>query len=577
MSARDARESRLRVVVPAAILAITAAIFLPALSFGFVCDDGDQIVSMQPRYVWSALPSYFTSDVWSYSFFVKTNYYRPGFLTWLLLNSRLFGLNTMLWHAAAIALHLTATLLLYFLARRITGDFAVAGAAALLFGVHPAHVEAVAWVSGATEPLFACLAISAILCQIRGWRAGALLLFGAALFTKETAIVLPFLLAACDWMFPGAAEANRKQQLRSAASTLVMCFLVLLVYVGMRLHALGSFAPLLRVWTPRMLIATAPSVLVFYLRQLLVPMEYSLFYPIAPIATFGWKATVEPLLILTAAAVALIWLARRSRTFAFAALLLVVPLLPVLNFRAFAFDDFQHDRYVYLPSAGLCLLIALAGARFIRLSMIRAVLLAGAAGALAYVTLESSSVWSDNLSLYSHAVEVAPNSTIASEYLGNEMLVEQRYTDALPLFQKALQQDDRMSVYENVALCYLGLEDYAQATAFLWRAIGMHPSAYAPHFYLGEVEKRQGRLAQAEAEFREAIRLRPQASPLLADYHGKLAQVLAMEENWTGALAEYQAELAENPDSEEARDSLRDLQQRLLNSAPDPQPPITQK
>ncbi len=211
---------RLKLLVPAVVLAITAAVYLPTLAFGFVCDDAEQIVTAQPHYTWSALPSYFTTDVWSYTAFVKSNYYRPGFLVWLLLDSRLFGLDTVLWHASVLALHLAATLLFYLLARRISADVAVAGAAALLFGLHPSHVEAVAWLSGSTETVFAVLALASILCHIRGWRAAALLLFAAALFSKETAIVLPLLLAACDWLFPVSPNTTSRQRLRTKAHTL---------------------------------------------------------------------------------------------------------------------------------------------------------------------------------------------------------------------------------------------------------------------------------------------------------------------------------------------------------------------
>lgn len=114
MSALRQLASRYPFALPVLVLVATAAAYAPALSYDFVLDDGEQIVQSQPRYTWSAVPSYFTTDIWSYTLFVKTNYYRPGFLLWLLLNSKLFGLNTALWHAAAIGLHLAATFLFFF-------------------------------------------------------------------------------------------------------------------------------------------------------------------------------------------------------------------------------------------------------------------------------------------------------------------------------------------------------------------------------------------------------------------------------------------------------------------------------
>src|SRR5438132_14122346 len=109
-------------IVPLTLLVVTAAVYLPTLHFEFVYDDVQQIVMDQPRLQWHALPGYFKSDVWSPISFFRTNYYRPVFLTWLLLNYLLFGLNTMLSHAGAIPCHLPATLLLTLVARRLCVD-----------------------------------------------------------------------------------------------------------------------------------------------------------------------------------------------------------------------------------------------------------------------------------------------------------------------------------------------------------------------------------------------------------------------------------------------------------------------
>src|SRR5262249_54024095 len=147
----------------------TAAVYVPTLWFEFVFDDTPQIVQSQANLTWSRVPVYFKTNVWHYLTPYPTNYYRPLFMTWLMLNYQALGTDTALWHVSVLSHHLLATLLFYFLARRLTENDAAAGAAALLFGVHPVHVEAVAWISGATEPLFAVLTFGTLLCYLR-WR-----------------------------------------------------------------------------------------------------------------------------------------------------------------------------------------------------------------------------------------------------------------------------------------------------------------------------------------------------------------------------------------------------------------------
>jgi tetratricopeptide (TPR) repeat protein len=543
-----------------------------------VSDDVGQIVQSQSRYTWSAVPGYFGSDVWNFIIPGKTDYYRPVFLLWMMLNSKLFGLNTELLHAAALGLHLAATLLLYFLALRLTGNALASGAAALLFGIHPAHIEVAAWLSGVTESLFAVLALGAILCQLRGRRAGALLLFAFAIFTKETAVVLPLLLAACDWLLPEDSAATRSQRLRKAVSTLAWCLGIGLIYMAARLHALGAFAPITRGWTPQRIASTIPSLLVFYLRQLLAPFEYSMFYPIYAVTHFSLRRTAEPLMLLAMAALALLLIGRRSKSLAFAALLFVVPIAPTLNLSAFLFDNFAHDRYVYLPSAGLCLLMAILAAGWMQSShvlhkdVLHPAVLGGvfvaAAVWLAYVNLQNSGVWTDDLSLFTHAVEVAPDNIMAREYLANALLRQQRYTDALPLFQEALlrgQPTDEATnqlLYVPIAICYIGLGQSDQAEGFLYRAISLDPAAHVPHFYLALIEESRGRWSEAEAHAREALRLRPAATPELSAYHGELGRILENEGNPQAALAEYRAQVREDPASAEARKHLEEIEQR---------------
>src|SRR6185437_7289710 len=253
------------------------------------------------------LPGYFTTDVWSYIIVNKSNYYRPIFLVWMMLNSKFFGLDTGLWHASAIALHLLAVALFYFLARKLSGSTIAAGIAALLFGVHPVHVEAVAWISGATESLFAVLGFGTLLCYLRSrdpstpdsakprWSVSAAVLYALCIFSKETAIVLPALIAAYELLFPRTAAEGLFKRLRGALAVISPLIAISALYVVARIHALGAFEPLARLWTRRMVVGTLPSVAWFYVQHLLLPWRYSIFYPIGPVTDFDFASFWGPL------------------------------------------------------------------------------------------------------------------------------------------------------------------------------------------------------------------------------------------------------------------------------------------
>src|SRR5262249_11522751 len=144
---------------------------------------------------------------------IITNYYRPLFLLWLLVNHTMFGLHPLGWHITTVAAHVTVTIMVYWLALRLVGDRITAFVAPAVFGLHPVHIEAAAWISGVSEPLLALLFIPSFLFYLKARHIpstgetghspkrrrlllASVVLYAMALFTKETAIVVPVLIVA---------------------------------------------------------------------------------------------------------------------------------------------------------------------------------------------------------------------------------------------------------------------------------------------------------------------------------------------------------------------------------------------
>ena len=566
-----------RLRIPLLVLVMAAAVYGPTLRYEFVFDDTPQIVQSQPNLTWARLPGYFKTHVWQYISPYPTNYYRPLFMVWLMLNSQALGVDPMLWHLSAVLHHLLATLLFYFLARRLLESDLLAGMAALVFAVHPAHVEAVAWISGVTEPLFAILTFGTLLCYLRWreethaaaawkWRAATICLFGAAIFAKETAMVIPVLVVLFEWILYGEEE-RPAERLRRIFWVIFPFVAVMFCYLALRIHALHGLAPVKRPWPLAVVAGSWPFTLSYYIRQLLLPIRYSVFPAMAPVREPGFLNFSIPVLIVAVTAAGLYWLARRSQAAACAVALLVIPIIPVLNLSAFAFDDFLHDRYLYVPSAGLCILLALGWERLG--TRMRVVALVPVVVLLAAVTLRTSQYWKDNLTLYTRAVELAPNSAIAQAYLGEELLARKRFADALPVLRSALAGFNKGSdLYSDIAECYMAMGQYDDAINYVRDAIAIMPGN--PHYYvnLAVIELRKGQLDDAEAHARKALQMRRRISAMESHYHDALGLILAEKGNLKGAVAEYQAELQENPAAEEVRDRLLDTTRRLQQSKP---------
>ena len=207
----------------AVVLALTFAVYIPTLRYQFVHDDRGQIVENPAVHSWHAVPTYFTAHVWAAVMPEELgNYYRPLFLLWLRINDAVFGNQAWGWHLTTILAHVLTTLLVYLLAWRLGIGRDVALLAALIFGLHPAHIEAVAWISGVTEPLLGILLIASFLAYVQSriegaralkWKVISLVLFALAMLEKETALILPGLLLVYEWIFgEGVGKTSRGEE-----------------------------------------------------------------------------------------------------------------------------------------------------------------------------------------------------------------------------------------------------------------------------------------------------------------------------------------------------------------------------
>ena len=194
-------------------LTLTFLVYAPTLAFDFVYDD-TVIVRDNPLIRdLGNVPRYFTADLWTVvPPFQRGQFYRPLWQAYATVSYAVHGLDTRAWHLGLIFIHLAITALIYPAARRLTGDRAASLIATLLFGLHPIHGEAVAWVAGANASLSALPVLICVLCGWAGldstgrtrqlWLAGSLIAFTVGLFIKEDAVAGPGILAISAWCLP---------------------------------------------------------------------------------------------------------------------------------------------------------------------------------------------------------------------------------------------------------------------------------------------------------------------------------------------------------------------------------------
>jgi protein O-mannosyl-transferase len=555
---------------PLAILAVaTVAAYARVGSCGFVNFDDPLYVTENPH----VLAGLTLDGIrWAFTTFATGNWHP---LTWLshMADVSLFGVSPGAHHVVSLVLHVLSTSLLFVMLARATGASWRSFAAAALFGLHPLHVESVAWIAERKDVLSGLLSLATIALFVRGVRRGgalslgpALGCFALALLAKPMAVSLPFALLLVDaWPLgrvgrvPFARLVLEKAPFLALAAGSAAVTVVAQRSVG-AVHSLGSL-PL----APRL--ANALVSYVAYLGKLAWPAGLAVFYPFR-LAIPAWQWLAALALLAAVTALALAW--RGARPWLAAGWLWYLGTLLPVSGVVQAGSQAMADRYAYLPSIGLGVMVAWGAAELI--GRLRAPVAAGAglgaaAGlALGAVTFTQVGAWTDSLALYRHALAVTRHNAFVEKNLGATLQQLGRLEEAAPYLDAAVRDDPRWAdAWYNRGLVREGLGRYADAAGDYAAAARLDPGRAAAHLRLGAALFHQGRAAEAVPELERAVALAPGD----ADARDALGAALAT----LGRYAEAEVQLAEalrlRPGFADARANLERL--RSLDGAATPQ------
>jgi len=599
-----AQNPRAEWLVPLLVLCAVLLTFSRVVTFQFVFDDTYLILSNPFIQSAANLPRFFTEDFWSGVWLAQKNYYRPLSLLWLLGNWKLFGARAAGWHAVCLGLHAINTLLVYRLVRRFLRQnpsaALAAGAGAALFGGHPIQAEVVSWISCFNDLLASLLILSSFHAWLnareaasrvapgsrgggRVWYSLAVAGYAAALLCKEPAALFPvFLLifelsGAPEGEAAGAPVGTLSARFRRATTLLTPFLVVGLIYLAMRRHALGSFTtPQVRLISWRTEWLTLPSVLLAYLTHLIWPEGLSPFYDVPSQANFTFAGVGLPLLAIAVPAGLLLWAAWRSPLARTGFAWMLVFAAPTLHLAVLPRGELVHDRYLYLPMAGLSLLVGrgfaavmetrepFAGptARALEATgrgLFDAGWVASAlAVALMLVAGHQAGYWRDNYTLFLRGILMAPNNGIAAGNLGIEYWKLGRREVATALFQRAAELNpDIFEADKRAGYNQYQAGRFAEAEQAFDVAVATRPDDAFSHLMLGLIYLRTGRPEAAVAEARRAVALAPHDPGL----HYGLGTVLEVTGDPAGAREAFRAELALRPDHKPSQQALQRLGQ----------------
>lgn len=359
-------------------------------------------------------------------------------LNWLVSGDKPFG-----YHLLNLVLHFAVVVLLLALLRELLEGMesrdSVCFAAALLFAVHPIHTEAVSSIVGRSELLAAGFLLAAWILHLRDRSVLALLSFALALLSKESAVGLLLLVLAGDY-----AKGRFKPWIRYAGLTGVT-----LVYVGALWKIQGGHFgaanvsvldnPLILL-PAHLRILNALRIAWKYVGLLFFPAKLSCDYSYNQISLYSdARHLLLPMLAAVAVTASWFWaIAKRSVAYLIAGCIYFVGFAATSNVLT-PTGTIMGERLVYFPSAGFCLLAALAWSWLAsRKKSVAYAILAAMAIALAVRTVIRNRDWHDNATLYAAAAEAVPKSAKMRSFRGSVYLGRNQFELARTEFRTAL-------------------------------------------------------------------------------------------------------------------------------------------
>jgi tetratricopeptide (TPR) repeat protein len=413
--------------------------------------------------------------------------YHPITMISLALNYQWSGTHVTSYLFTNLFLHVINTVLVFYFAWLLSKkEIFVAVFCAALFGIHPMHVESVAWISERKDLLytfFLLLSMIQYLFFIEGRKMKYLVgcfVFGVlSLLSKPAAVILPGILLVLD-LYAGR-ELNRKVLLEKIPF-LVVAFVMGVLTLKAQTGAMAGLE--VHSFTTRLLFACYGSMM--YVFKFIWPFPLSAFYPFPSVSNPGIAVWLSPLFVL--AMIFLLWRYRKDKLVVFGLLFFAVNIILVIQLISVG-QAILAERYTYLPYIGLSFLVAMKAVGFAKRKNATAlwIFLAAVTLVFGYQTMARTRVWKNSGTLWSDVIKQYPSSPVPRNNRVNYIIAqvdEANPKEAEELFKEALKDCDA--------------------------AVDAAPKDYTARSARGKIYNRLNRFREAKADGDVLIQLKPQ-------------------------------------------------------------------
>ncbi|HET6765767.1 MAG TPA: hypothetical protein VFH08_00165 [Chitinophagaceae bacterium] len=429
--------------------------------------------------------------------------YHPVTIASLALNYSISELDPTSYFILNLGLHLFNTALVFYFIWLISGKkLWVAAFSAIVFGIHPMHVESVAWVSERKDVLYT---LFFMLSLIQYWffltskknknLFYCFLFFAISILSKPAAIILPFMLFLLDYWY-GRSFTKRTfiEKIPFLITSLVLAIVTVNIQSKTAIAGL-DFYPL---WA-RFFFATYTAMM--YIVRFFIPYPLSAFHPFPMAQNLGWAIFLSPAFML--ALLIFVWFKRKNKLIVFSFLFFMINLILVLQIVSIG-GTLLAERYTYVPYIGMAFLIGMLLEKYS--AMYSRTLLWGIPAAVllvfGIVTFQRTKVWKDSDTLWTNVIKHFPDASVPRTNRANYFIrissKKENKARENELLQKALEDCNEAlksklnhaKAYENRQNIYLRLKKDSLALSDANSLIKIQPKNKLGYYTKGAVYQR---------------------------------------------------------------------------------------
>ncbi len=479
--------------------------------------------------------------------------YHPITLSFFAIQYHFFQDAPKGYHVVSLLLHIIATALVFIVFLWLSKQLPIAVIVSLLFGIHPTHVESVAWVSSQKDLLYTIFYLSSIFCYLLYLKnnkttplIAAFTLFVFSLFSKTMAVSLVGVLFLVDYLIE--RKFTRKLVYEKLPFIIIAIGFGIWSIIAHRISG-ALLDEVSYSFLDRIILAGYASS--NYIKILLLPIHLSAYYPYP---FLPGKASLEMLMYPLGILLLFIGVFRTRRLtrtiifgcgFFFFNLATVVHILPLGG-------AFMADRYTYVSSLGLFFLAGTAFQYIVSQSKRHSsilkysgyLILAGIICVFSFMTRQRASVWKDSVTLWTDTISKHPDVPFIYTYRGNARHLPEEFDFAIADFNKSLELKPDLGIsYYSRGYAYAAVGNHEAAIADYTKSIDLSYEQHMSYSNRGTSLTSLRRFDDAIADFTQAIRIVPN----FTDAYFNRANVYLTRQQYQLAIADLDTVLQIHP------------------------------